>query len=132
MYLIAAIPLTCWLCALIAIPRSPRVGNEVEELVYARLLGRQQWLVLLASVLTGAALLAIILALPGHAASDPGRVAEVGQVCTDRPANAPTCYTRQPYGGWRVQQLHADGTVTEEGVVIRPPPPAEPERGISP
>ncbi len=69
----------------------------------------------------GAALLAIILALPGHAAADPGGVAEVGQVCTDRPANAPTCYTRQPYGGWRVQQWHADGTVTEEGVVIRPP-----------
>jgi len=91
MYLIAAIPLTCWLCALIAIPRAPRVGNEVEELVYARLLGRQQWLVLLASGLTGAALLTIILALPGHAASDPGRVAEVGQVCTDRAANAPTC-----------------------------------------
>lgn len=28
MYLIAALPLTCWLCALIAIPRSPRVGAE--------------------------------------------------------------------------------------------------------
>lgn len=131
MYLIAAIPLTCWLCALIAIPRSPRVGNEVAELVYARLLGRQQWLVLLASVLTGAALLAIILALPSHAASDPGGVAEVGQVCIDRPANALICYTRQP-GGWRVQQLHADGTVTEEGIVSRLPPPDEWERGISP
>jgi len=129
MYLIAAIPLTCWLCALIAIPRCPRVGNEVEELVYARLLGRQQWLVLLASVLTGAALLAIILALPSHAAADPGGVAEVGQVCTDRPANALICYTRQPGGGWRVQQGHADGTVTEEGIVSRPPPSDERVRG---
>ncbi len=118
----AVVPLTCWLCALIAIPRRPRVGNEVEELVYARLLGRQQRLVLLASVLTGAALLAIILALPGHATADPGRAAEVRQVCTDRLAYAPICYTRQPYGGWRVQQWHADGTVTEQGIVSRPPP----------
>jgi len=117
----AVVPLTCWVCAWLAKPGEPLPGNEVQELVYSRLLGRQQRLVLLASVLTGAALLAIILALPGHAAADPGRVAEAGQVCTDRPANAPICYTRQPYSGWRVEQWHADGTVTEKGIVSRPP-----------
>jgi len=41
MLTLIAIPLTCWLCAFVAIPRKPLPGNEVQELVYARLLGRQ-------------------------------------------------------------------------------------------
>jgi hypothetical protein len=116
----AAIPLTCWLAALLAAPRTPRIGNEVEELVYARLLGRQERLRLLAIVATGAAFLWFALALPGHAA-DPDGPAAVRQVCTERPGTAPTCYTRQPGGGWRVERWQADGTVTQEGVLGRPP-----------
>lgn len=129
MYLVAAIPLTCWLCALVAMPRKPQWGNEVEELVYSRLLGRQQRLVMLAFGLTVAAILTFVLALPGRAATDPDRQSAVRQMCTDRPANVPTCYTRQPGGGWLVEQWHADGSVTEEGIVPRPPPPDERARG---
>ncbi len=40
MFAYAIIPLTCWACALLAAPRRPAFGNEVEELVYSRLLGR--------------------------------------------------------------------------------------------
>ncbi len=75
---------------------------------------------LLACGLTGATLFALILALPGRAA-DPDGPAAVRQVCTERPATSPTCYTRQPGGDWAVERWHADGTVTNEGVVSRPP-----------
>lgn len=34
------IPITCWLCALLAIPRAPRRGDEVQELIHRRLVGR--------------------------------------------------------------------------------------------
>jgi len=60
----AAIAATCWVCAIISIPRKPRVGNEVAELVYSRLLGRQDRLVLLAGTATAALLLALTLSLP--------------------------------------------------------------------
>lgn len=45
---------TLWAAALAAAPRRPRVGNEVQELVYRRLLGRQHLLVLCASAVTAA------------------------------------------------------------------------------
>lgn len=41
MWTLIALPVTCWVCTLLATPRRPHLGNEVEELVYARLLGRQ-------------------------------------------------------------------------------------------
>lgn len=41
MFMFAAIPLMCWLCVLVAMPHKPLPNNEVQELVYARLLGRQ-------------------------------------------------------------------------------------------
>src|SRR5436305_781925 len=50
MLALATIPVTCWLCTLIATPRRPRLGDEVAELVYSRLLGRQQLLRLFAIV----------------------------------------------------------------------------------
>ena len=64
MFAYTAIPLTCWLCALLALPRRPRPGNEIAELVYARLLGRQQRLLLLAVVVTAMTFLAIVVHLP--------------------------------------------------------------------
>jgi hypothetical protein len=71
MWTLVAIPFTCWLCALVALPRRPRLGNEVEELVYTRLLGRQQRLVLLAVVASAAFLLVLLLGLPPRAMSQP-------------------------------------------------------------
>jgi hypothetical protein len=38
MLLITAIPLTCWLCALVAMLGKPHFGDEVPDLVYSRLL----------------------------------------------------------------------------------------------
>jgi hypothetical protein len=61
MLTLIAVPLTCWLCALLAIPRRPLPGNETQELVYGRLLGRQQHLTLLAFLLTIVAAFAIAL-----------------------------------------------------------------------
>lgn len=63
----AAIPLTCWLCALVAAPRTPRIGDAVEARVYARLLGRSQLLWYLAIAATAVALLVAVLSLPSHA-----------------------------------------------------------------
>src|SRR5690242_12795065 len=67
---LALIPLTCWLCALVAIPRRPLPGNEVQELVYARLLGRQQRLVLLALVVSLVVGFSFVVRLPGIALMD--------------------------------------------------------------
>ncbi len=55
----AAVPLTCWLCALLALPRPPRRGDEMQELVYCRLIARQHLLVACAVLTT----LAVALAL---------------------------------------------------------------------
>jgi hypothetical protein len=95
-----ALPLTCWLAALIAMPRKPRLGNEIEELVYARLLGRQEHLRLLAIVVTGVAFFGLVLALPSHAARDAGFNQQGSHYCTLDEVNIPRCYTRQPDGMW--------------------------------
>jgi hypothetical protein len=117
-----AVLLTCWLCALVAIPRKPRIGNEVEELVYARLLGREQRLVLLACVVTVATLLVLVLSLPRSI--DPTLDAErhPPQVCPHDPyGRAAICYRRQPDGTWVEKAVQADGTWRWVGVVAAPP-----------
>jgi predicted MFS family arabinose efflux permease len=45
MLALIAIPITCWLCALLAIPRRPCPHHEMQEFTYRRLVGRQQLLV---------------------------------------------------------------------------------------
>jgi hypothetical protein len=95
-----AIPATCWLAALIAAPRTPRIGTEVEELVYARLLGRQEQLRLLAIVATGVAFLWLVLALPTHGAHDAGYSQASRHYCTPAEADVARCYTLQPDGTW--------------------------------
>ncbi len=61
-----AVSLTCWLCTMVAVPRKPQFGNEIAELVYARLLGRHHRLALLAVCITAALVLTIIVSLPGR------------------------------------------------------------------
>lgn len=95
-----AIPLTCWLAALIATPRRPRPGNEIEELVYARLLGRQEHLRLLAIVATAVAFFALVLALPIHGAREAGYSLAGRHYCTPAEADIQMCYTLQPDGSW--------------------------------
>lgn len=50
--LAVAVVVTCWLCTLLARPRQPLPGHEVQELVYTRLLGRQHRLAMLALLVT--------------------------------------------------------------------------------
>jgi len=80
------------LCALIAAPRRPHPGNEVAELVYIRLLGRQQWLVLLAAMATAALFIALAIALPQRGSMAPETAQVIQQV---QPAMARSCYSAQ-------------------------------------
>ncbi len=75
---IATVAFTCWLCAFIAIPRKPLIANEVAELVYTRLLGRQQRLALLAGAMSVALLLAVVLSLPQRVESTHSAVSTTG------------------------------------------------------
>ena len=50
--IIIAVPLTCWLCLLLAIPHRPRHDDEVAQLIYRRLVARHQLLILIASSIT--------------------------------------------------------------------------------
>ena len=52
MGILIAVPLTCWLCLLLAIPRRPRHDDEVAQFIYRRLIARHQLLILVASGIT--------------------------------------------------------------------------------
>lgn len=54
---------TLWLSALIARPRKPRLGDEVQQLVYTRLLGRQGTLALVAFIATLVMSVALMIAV---------------------------------------------------------------------
>jgi hypothetical protein len=82
----ALVALTCWMCTLLATPRRPLAGNEVAELVYVRLLGRQQRLVLLACAATAALILTLVLGMPHRLSSSAGSLpgaAATETVCND-------------------------------------------------
>src|SRR5262245_62159245 len=81
-YILIATALTCWVCTLVAAPRRPLPGNEVEELVYARLLGRQQRLLLLTLVITGIALVGTLAAVPQHINPDLHALRDARGTCT--------------------------------------------------
>ncbi len=67
MLTLVVLPLACWLCALLAAPRKPRLGNEVDELVYARLVGQRYRVALLALVVTLGAFVVLITILSRRA-----------------------------------------------------------------
>lgn len=98
MFAYAAIPLTCWLASVIAEPRSPLPGNDVEERVYIRLFGRQHLLRHLAIVASVVALFAAVLAMPSQAM--PGM--HVDQATQGR------C-TQPVIGEWLCSSIGADG-----------------------
>ncbi len=87
-----AIPLTCWVCALLARPRRPHIGNEVEEFVYARLLGRSQRVALLALVVTAVAFFTFVVALPSHIEPGFSQTPSMHQMCDDQPIEQRTCH----------------------------------------
>lgn len=79
-----AVSFTCWLCMIVAAPRKPQLGNEVEELVYAQLIGRQHRLALLAICITAALFFAAVIALPQRAnALHDASTAAVTVSCAD-------------------------------------------------
>lgn len=80
------ITLTCWLCTIIAAPRKPRLSDEVGELVYSRLLGRQQRLALLAVAATAALFFTVVLSLPQRVDTTPD-TASVSIVPTSKGCN---------------------------------------------
>jgi hypothetical protein len=92
MWAYLAIPLTCWVCALVARPRRPQIGNDVAELVYARLLGRSQRVALLALVVTAVAFFTFIVALPRHGEPGFSPTPSRQQVCDDQPIEQRTCH----------------------------------------
>jgi hypothetical protein len=97
MLLFIAISLTCWVCTLIATPHKPRLGLEVEELVYARLLGGQERLVLLAILVTTAGLLAWLITMrPGDMDPDVNLLPQPSIPCALATAAPTSCMTAQP------------------------------------
>jgi len=84
----AAASLTCWLCVLIVTPRKPRCGDEVQELVYTRLLGRHHLLVFFAAAITAGTLLTGILAIPMGVHAD---LEQFRASCLDRDSGSTRC-----------------------------------------
>lgn len=111
MLTIAAIPITCWLCALIAMPRKPLPGNEVQELVYSRLLSRQRWLALFAFLVTGIMFLAFISGLPQRIDPDLRAIRNAEQRCDAAGATyeQPVCWKLEPGGTWTREKYGFDG-----------------------
>lgn len=117
MLIVATIPLTCWLCAFIAIPRRPRIGNEVEELVYARLLGGHQRLVLLALIVSAIAFFTLLIRT-SHTIETTAYSVDVSQgICADAGEVAHTCYVKQSDGTRGPEQGQPAGT----GRSVTPP-----------
>jgi hypothetical protein len=123
-----AIVVTSWCCALLARPRCPRLGNEVEELVYARLLGRQQTLILIATCVTAAAIIGMIFTLPHRVDPTLGEARRLNQYCAAAAARS-SCYRMNNDGGWSEAVRVSNGQWTVIGTVTAPPTDAAPESG---
>ena len=91
-----AVALTCWLCALVASPHKPLPGNEVQELVYARLLGRRERVMLLAIAMTIIAFASIVMTLPQRAGAEAGRLSRSGMSCAQLLEELDPCVTVRP------------------------------------
>lgn len=123
---------TLWIAAFVAAPHKPLPHNEVQELVYARLLGRQQRIVLLASIVTAIAFFVLIAGMPNRANTLMNTAPRTQQRCNDQPASQPICYTLQPSGIWVAEQLQPDGTWSLIGTSLSPPVLNEPDRALDP
>jgi hypothetical protein len=118
---VGASMISIWTAAMLAMPRRPLPNNEVEELVYSRLLGRQHRLILLAVIVTAIGFLVLILSMPSSFAARANSVRPRQQVCFNLPAAPPTCYTPQPGGAWLEEQMQPDGTWRAIGVSYSAP-----------
>jgi hypothetical protein len=123
MWTLVAIPLTCWLCAIVALPRKPHRGNEVEDLVYTRLFGRQQHLILLALLASAVAIAVFVIRLPGRSPAEDSAMQPPPQIICNTPLTGlGVCWVERPGEMWAVERLQPDGTVVIEDYVSGPPP----------
>ena len=117
---------TVWIAAFITMPHKPRLSNEVEELVYARLLGRQHRVLFLAIIVTALGLFALVLSMPASLAAGGKSAAPRQQMCFNTGGSAPICHTPQPGGERLEEELQKDGTWRVVGVSsVAPHPPGE-------
>ncbi len=137
---LATIPLTCWLCAWLAKPSKPLRGNEVQELVYGRLLRQQRRLTLLALLLTGGMLLCMVITLPQRTDSTLQAVRGANAECVvqlgkderdlardETVSSIVQCYELEAGGGWVEKEYrHGSGWRTIASVVA----PIDPEKTI--
>jgi hypothetical protein len=83
---VCASVVSLWVAAWVAIPHKPFSANEVQALVYSRLIGRQQRLVALAIVGTAMLLITVIVGVSQSLQADADQA--VSQAIT-APINAP-------------------------------------------
>jgi hypothetical protein len=117
-----ALVATCWLMVLVARPRQPLPGNEVQELVYARLLGRHQRLIVIAVVASAVAFLVLVLSLPQRVHADLQEQRVARWRCDAVAERAVFCAERSAGGMWLTKQRLEDGTWQVIGVGPVPPP----------
>jgi hypothetical protein len=123
----------CWGYALLATPRKPRLDNEVEELVYTRLLGRQQLLVGVAAIVTAATVLGLVVTLPRRIDPTLARNRQLNTYCAAAAADAPFCYRLEPDGEWLEAARQSEGQWVVVGIVAAPafsPVCPTPGRGV--
>lgn len=109
MWWLITIPLTCWTCALVACPRKPLPDHEVQELIYTRLVGRQQRLIVVAVVASAAAFLILVLSLPQRVDAGLREQRAARWRCDAVAETAVFCAER--HGGlWLTKVRLADGT----------------------
>ncbi len=113
--------LTGWCCALLATPRKPRLGNEVEELVYIRLLGRRHLLIGFAATVTATTALMLVVTLPQRIDPTLGEARRVDQYCAAAATGQPFCYRLASDGRWLVAARQSDGQWADVGTVQAPP-----------
>lgn len=122
-----------WLAAFVAMPGKPLPHNEVQELVYARLLGRQHRAMLLAIIMTAVGFFTLVLSMPSSPSAHPNSIPARQQICFDGSASLQTCYTPQSEGAWVAEELQANGTWRVTGVSFAVPhAPGEKDRALDP
>lgn len=124
--------LTCWCCVLLATPRRPLPGNEVEELVYTRLLGRQHLLILVAALVTAATVVGLVVTLPQRLDSALAESRRLNQYCAAAAAGQPLCYRLAPDGQWSEAALQSEGEWVVVGTVLALPTVSTPMTGSPP
>jgi hypothetical protein len=113
-----------WLAAFVAMPGKPLPHNEVQELVYGRLLGRQHRVIALATIVTAIGFFTLVLSMASNSPARSDGAPSQRQICFDGVV-LPICYTPQPGGTWAEEELE-DGTWHMVGVSYAAPrPPGE-------